>query len=36
LRERLGAGGRDVARDTTWDAVAARQEELYRLALDRG
>jgi glycosyltransferase involved in cell wall biosynthesis len=36
LRARLGAGARDVARETTWDAVAARQEDLYRLALERG
>jgi glycosyltransferase involved in cell wall biosynthesis len=35
LRRRLGDGGRAVARETTWDAVAARQEELYRLALAR-
>jgi len=33
LRRSLGNGGRDVARDTTWDAVAARQEALYELAL---
>lgn len=36
LREKLGAGGREVARAMTWDAVAARQEELYRLAIERG
>jgi glycosyltransferase involved in cell wall biosynthesis len=35
LRRRLGEGARAVARETTWDAVAARQEELYRLALSR-
>jgi glycosyltransferase involved in cell wall biosynthesis len=35
LRAQLAAGGREVARDTTWDAVAARQEELYGLALGR-
>ena len=36
LRARLSAGGREVARATTWDAVAERQEALYRLALERG
>jgi glycosyltransferase involved in cell wall biosynthesis len=36
LRRQLGAAGQDIARATTWDAVAARQEELYRLALSRG
>jgi len=36
LRSRLVAGGRAVAARTTWDDVAARQEDLYRLALARG
>jgi glycosyltransferase involved in cell wall biosynthesis len=36
LAARLSAGGREVARATTWDAVAERQEALYRLALDHG
>lgn len=36
LRVSLAAGGRAVAARTTWDDVAARQEELYRLALERG
>ncbi len=36
LARRLVEGGRSVAAATTWDAVAARQEELYRLALARG
>jgi len=35
LARMLGDGGREVARATTWDAVAERQEELYRLALAR-
>jgi glycosyltransferase involved in cell wall biosynthesis len=35
LRAALGAGGREVARETTWDAVAERQEVLYELALGR-
>jgi glycosyltransferase involved in cell wall biosynthesis len=35
LRAELGRGGRDVARETTWDAVAERQEALYGLALGR-
>jgi glycosyltransferase involved in cell wall biosynthesis len=33
LRDSLGAGGREVARETTWDAVAERQEALYERAL---
>ena len=32
LRRRLGKGGQDVARETSWDDVATRQVELYRLA----
>jgi glycosyltransferase involved in cell wall biosynthesis len=36
LRARLVEGGRAVAARTTWDDVAARQEEIYRLALERG
>jgi glycosyltransferase involved in cell wall biosynthesis len=35
LRRSLGDGGRAVARATTWDAVAERQETLYELALSR-
>jgi glycosyltransferase involved in cell wall biosynthesis len=35
LREALAAGGREVARETTWDAVAERQEALYHLGLTR-
>jgi glycosyltransferase involved in cell wall biosynthesis len=35
LRASLAAGGREVARETTWDAVAERQEALYERALDR-
>jgi glycosyltransferase involved in cell wall biosynthesis len=35
LGRRLGDGGREVARATTWEAVAERQEELYSLALAR-
>jgi glycosyltransferase involved in cell wall biosynthesis len=35
LRASLGAGGQAVARETTWDAVAERQEALYELALAR-
>ena len=36
LARRLAEGGLGVAARTTWDDVAARQEELYRLALARG
>lgn len=32
LRRRLGEGGKAVARETTWDDVAAQQIALYRLA----
>jgi glycosyltransferase involved in cell wall biosynthesis len=35
LRRSLGEGGQAVARETTWDAVAERQEALYELALAR-
>jgi glycosyltransferase involved in cell wall biosynthesis len=35
LRARLGAGGRAVARETTWDAVAERQEALYLRAIEQ-
>jgi glycosyltransferase involved in cell wall biosynthesis len=33
LRRRLSAGGVEAARRNSWDAVADRQEELYRLAI---
>ena len=33
LRARLGAAGRDVAREFSWESVVAEQEQLYRLAL---
>lgn len=33
LRARLAAGGVEAARRNSWDAVADRQEELYRLAV---
>ncbi len=33
LRARLAAGGVEAARRMSWDAVADRQEELYRLAV---
>lgn len=33
LRGRLGAAGRDVAREHSWEAVVAEQERLYRRAL---
>ena len=33
LRARLSAGGVEAARRNSWDAVADRQEELYRLAV---
>ena len=32
LRRLLGEGGREVARETSWDHVATRQVELYRTA----
>lgn len=32
LRHRLGEGGKAVARETTWNDVAAQQAELYRVA----
>ena len=35
LRERLGGAAREVAREVSWDAVVARQVELYRLAIAR-
>jgi glycosyltransferase involved in cell wall biosynthesis len=35
LRERLSRGGRDVAAAWSWDTVAMRQEELYRVAFHR-
>jgi glycosyltransferase involved in cell wall biosynthesis len=35
LRARLGTGGQDVARETTWDAVAERQEAFYRRAVEQ-
>jgi glycosyltransferase involved in cell wall biosynthesis len=33
LRARLAAGGVEAARRMPWDAVADRQEEIYRLAV---
>ncbi|MCP9485415.1 MAG: glycosyltransferase [Gaiellaceae bacterium MAG52_C11] len=33
LRKRLGAGGREVAREVSWASVVAEQEQLYRRAL---
>jgi glycosyltransferase involved in cell wall biosynthesis len=33
LRTRLSAGGLEAAKRNSWDAVAGRQEELYRLAV---
>jgi glycosyltransferase involved in cell wall biosynthesis len=36
LRQSLADGGREVARETTWDVVADRQEALYRVGLERG
>jgi glycosyltransferase involved in cell wall biosynthesis len=35
LRSALARGGKEVAREITWDAVAERQESLYELALGR-
>ena len=35
LRSALARAGKEVARETTWDAVAERQEALYELALAR-
>jgi len=35
LRQRLGAGGREVAAEVSWETVVLQQEGLYRLALDR-
>ena len=33
LRDRLGAGGREVAREVSWESVVDEQERLYRLAI---
>jgi len=33
LRERLGAGGREVAQEVSWESVVGEQERLYREAI---